>query len=311
MNAVPYSIPAAELFLSVVHRGSFAAAARDRNVDPSVISRQIKALEGELGFTLLERNTRRLHVTEAGRRFADRLEALLPDLRAAAQEALAVVDAPAGRLRITCSSAFGEHWLMPRLGPFRVANPAIALDLWLTDGVVDIAAEGVDLAIRHGPPLTGALIARKLMDTRYLLVATPAWLADHGPIDRPQELQEIPCPRLNMAGHRDQWQFFSKGKEEVRVAVDGPITLSTPAGLRAAALAGHGPALLAHWLVADDLTSGRLVQILPQWTLRVGDGQTAAWLVYPSRDYVPAKLRLFFDAMVAEATAAQSPKPPY
>ncbi|MEM9732332.1 MAG: LysR substrate-binding domain-containing protein [Pseudomonadota bacterium] len=310
MNGVPFSFALADLFLDVLRHGSFAAAARARDMDPSLISRQIKALEAELGVVLFERNTRRLNVTEAGQRFARRVEPLLQDCRAAAREVQEVVDAPKGRLRVTCSTAFGEHWLIPRLGQFCESHPGIHLDLMLTDAIVDIAAEGVDLAIRHSPPPTGALVARKLMDTHYRLVASPVWLARHGPVAGPDQLADLLCLRLDLQGHKDRWHFQSKESETQAVEITGSITVSTPGGLRASALAGHGPALLAHWLVAEDVAQGRLKALLPDWRVSVGEGQTAAWLVYPSRDYVPAKLRLFMDAMVQQARAERL-TPPY
>ena len=137
--------------LLVARAGSFAAAARETGVDPSSVSRQVAALEEQLGLRLFERTTRRLHVTEAGRIYLDRVGPTLDAMDEAADAARDIVSEPSGLLTVTASVAFGERWLMPRVASFRAAYPRIELDLILSDAIVDLAGEGVDLALRLGP----------------------------------------------------------------------------------------------------------------------------------------------------------------
>lgn len=298
MDQSHLSLAALQMFFDTARAGSFAAVARARGVDPSIVSRQIKGLEHALGFALFDRNTRRLHLTEAGRLYLDRARGILDELDAARQEATDVMAQPSGLLRLTTSTAFGERWLMPRIAGFAASYPGISLDLMLTDNVVDIAQAGVDLAIRLAPQPVGALVARKLMDTSYHVVASPDYLARIGPLDRPQDLSARDCLLLPLPGYRSQWRF-RQGDAQTEVAVSGMITVSSPVALHRAARDGLGPALLAGWIVEDDLQSGRLVDCLPGWDVSAVDFDTAAWLVYPSRDYVPGKVRAMIDYLVA------------
>ena len=149
-------------FAAVAAAGSFAGHARDLGVDPSSVSRDVAALEAEVGVRLFERTTRRLSLTEAGRLYLDRIRPLLDELAAAREVALDAVEKPSGLLRISASVAFAERWLMPRIAGFRQAYPGIEIDMRVTDAVVDLAAEGVDLAVRLGPRIEGDAIVSKL-----------------------------------------------------------------------------------------------------------------------------------------------------
>ena len=293
------SLAGLRLFADVAQAGSFAAVARRRGVDPSIVSRQIKGVETALGFRLFDRNTRRLNLTEAGRLYLERVRGLLEELDAARQEATDVMSQPSGRLRITASTAFGERWLMPRMPEFAARYPGITLDLLLTDNVVDIAQDGIDLAIRLTPQPVGALVARKLMDTRYHVVASPDYLDRVGALSAPGGLRDRDCLLLPLPGYRSQWRFRRDGVV-TEVSVQGRITVSNALALHRAARDGMGPALLAGWIVEDDLKSGRLVDCLLGWEVSAADFDTAAWLVYPSREYVPGKLRAMIDRINAD-----------
>ncbi len=298
MNHLDISVAGLRLFFDVAQAGSFAAVARLRGVDPSIISRQIKGLEEALGFRLFDRNTRRLHLTEAGRLYLERTQGLLDELEAAREEATDMMSQPTGRLRMTASTAFGERWLMPRMRGFAAKYSGITLDLWLTDSVVDIAQDGIDLAVRLMPQPEGALVARKLLDTRYHVVASTAYLASAGFLMTPNDLEYRDCLLLPLPGYRSHWRFRKNGVV-TEVPVTGRMTISNPLALHRAARDDMGPALLADWIVADDLKSGRLVDCLPGWDASAADFDTAAWLVYPSRHYVPGKLRTMIDHLVA------------
>ncbi len=207
-----------------------------------------------------------------------------------------IVSEPSGTLRVSASVAFGERWLMPRVAGFRKAYPRIALDLSLTDRNVDLVAENVDVALRLAPRLDGTLTATKLMDTRYLVVASVAWINEHGAPERPDDLARHDCPRLPLAGYRSAWRFRCEGQTR-EVEIGGSLVASSALALRRAALDGLGPTLLANWLIDPDIASGRLVDLFPEWEASAASFDTVAWLVYPSRSYVPRKVRVFIEVM--------------
>lgn len=288
------SLAALKCFADVASGGSFAAVARKRLIDPSIVSRTIAGLERELGFRLFDRTTRRLSLTEAGTIYLERSLILVAELDAAREEASDALTQPSGLIRITASTAFGVHWLTPRLHRFMADFPDISVEAVLTDAVVDIAAERIDLALRLAVRPSGDLIATRLMDTRYRVVASPAYLDGAGSLDDPSDLAGRRCLLLTLPGYRSMWSF-RRGEGIQQVAVEGRLAISSPAAIRSAALAGMGPALLADWMVDADLRSGALVDLLPQWEATAADFDTAAWILFPSNAYVSRKVRAMVD----------------
>ncbi|KUP94425.1 LysR family transcriptional regulator [Tritonibacter horizontis] len=281
--------------LAVARHGSFAAAARALEQDPSVVSRTVAAAEAHLGVRLFERSTRRLAITGVGQGYLDRIAPLVEELEQAAEEARSARRAPSGRLRITASVAYGQECLVPLLPRFRADYPDIALDLIFTDGNLDLLAEGIDLAIRLAPAPQGDLISTRLRRTRYHVCAAPAYLsAKRRPRD-PQELRTHDCLRMPLPGYDSTWRFRNGTGEEVHVPVAGSVVISSPLALREAARAALGPALLADWLVKEDLAQGRLVPLFDGWEATATGFDTGAWALYPSRNYMPARLRLMLD----------------
>jgi DNA-binding transcriptional LysR family regulator len=287
------------LFLETLERGSFAAVARDRDMDPSSVSRSIAGLETELGIRLLQRTTRRLALTEAGALYADRVRPLVEDLDRAQAEASDVLEAPKGTVRLSASVSFGQTCLMPLLPELRATYPELVLDLLLSDAMVDLIADRVDVAVRLVPRPDPGLIATKLMPTRYRVCASPGYLHREGPIETPADLASRPCLLFPLSGYRSLWRFRSRSGEEEDVPVAPGLIISNATALRDAARRGLGPVLLADWLVGEDFASGRLVDLLPQHDVTATDWETAAWLVYPSRDYVPRKVRVVIDFLKA------------
>lgn len=288
------SLAALKCFADVASGGSFAAVARKRLIDPSIVSRRIAGLERELGFRLFDRTTRRLSLTEAGTIYLERSLTLVAELDAAREEASDALTQPSGLIRITASTAFGVHWLTPRLHRFMADFPDIAVEAVLTDAVVDIAAERIDLALRLAVRPSGDLIATRLMDTRYRVVASPAYLDRAGSLDDPSDLAGRRCLLLTLPGYRSMWSF-RRGEGIQQVAVEGRLAISSPAAIRSAALDGMGPALLADWMVDADLRSGALVDLLPEWEATAADFDTAAWILFPSNAYVSRKVRAMVD----------------
>ena len=169
-----------ELFSLVVKRGSFAAAAREQNVDPSSVSRIISGLETELGVRLFQRNTRQLALTEAGSIYFQRIEPLIEEIQHARHAAVDVSNRVTGTLRVTASNSFGLKFVVPRLPAFAEKYPDLVVDLMLTDAVVDLLAERVDIAIRLGTLPDSNLVAQLFTHTRNRVVASPAYLLKHG-----------------------------------------------------------------------------------------------------------------------------------
>lgn len=283
-----------DLFVAVAERLSFAAVARDRSTDPSLISRAIAALEADLGARLFQRTTRTMQLTEAGEHYLGEIRPHLDALRAARDKLADASRQPAGPLRITASNAFGERVLLPVLPQFQQAFPQIQLELLLSDENLDIIQDRIDIALRLAPSYRADVIGVKLFATRYHLVASPAYVAKAGALASPQDLADRDCLLFASPELRSRWHFVFRGVP-VEVGVHGRIISSNAAALRGLALAGLGPALLADWLIRDDLADGTLVELLPGSLATPTSFETAAWLLYPSRTGLPRKSRLAID----------------
>jgi DNA-binding transcriptional LysR family regulator len=292
------------LLLDVARLGSFAAVARLRGLDPSSVGRLVSAIETELGVRLFERTTRRMQLTEAGDLYLSRIAPTLEELDRAREEALALSAEPRGSLRLSASVTFGQRVIVPRLAHFRARHPAVRVEAVFTDANVDLVAERIDLAVRLGPAVDGDVIVTKLMDTRYLVVAAPGYLSAAPPLDAPSGLAAHRALLFPFRGFRTRWLFRDRNGAVTEQAVDGDVILSPASALRDATVAGLGPALLPDWLVAEDLAAGRLQHCLANWDATATTFGTAAWLIYPSRSYLPAKTRAMVDFLKSSVTSA-------
>jgi DNA-binding transcriptional LysR family regulator len=297
-------IDAVKIFLDVMRAGSFASVARLHGVDPSSISRTIVLLEEQLGFRLFQRTTRRLVATEPGNLYFERIQPLIDEIERARDEARDVVAEPSGRLRITASVAFGTTCLVPLLPRFRSVHPELELDLLLSDTVLDLIAERVDLAIRLGPRLDTGFVGTQLMRTRYRVCASPSYVARAAKLRRPQDLAAHDCLLFPFPGYRTLWKFRDKRGGVVEVPVKGSIVISNALALLRAAQHGGGPVLLADWLVGASLKDGSLLDLFPGHDVSATDFETAAWILYPSRAYMPRKLRAGIDFLKANIGSA-------
>ncbi|HEY9630611.1 MAG TPA: LysR family transcriptional regulator [Coleofasciculaceae cyanobacterium] len=284
-----------QLFVDVMRQGSFAAVARDRNLDPSSVSRAIASLEAELEIRLLQRTTRKLSPTEAGRAYFERIEPLLEEMQQAIDAAADVSGQPKGTLRVTASVSFGLQCIVPLLPQFAALYPDLNLDLWLTDAVVDLLAERIDLAVRLGVLPDSTLIAQPLMQTHYAVCASPGYLQRSPLLTQPMDVQHHNCLLFPLAGFRSRWIFQDAKGALSEVAVSGGTLISSAIALQQCAIAGMGLALLPNWLVDPDLQVGTLINVFPEYQVTATNFSTAAWLVYPSRAYVPLKVRVLID----------------
>ena len=288
-------VTALEIFVDVVRRGSFAAVARDRDADPSAISRTIASLEEELGGRLFQRTTRRLALTEAGTVFFDRVQPMIEELRGARESVAEANTHARGTLRVTTSVSFGQRRLVPLLPRFMALYPDLTIDLLLTESVVDIIAEGIDVAIRLGHLTESGLVARRLLRTSYVVCASPAYLAAHAEIRRPEDLRDHECLLLPFPGFRTRWIFRERKSQTREVPVRGRVVISTAVALQQCAVAGMGVTLLPNWMVADDIASGVLKRVLGDYDVTASDFETGIWMVYPTRAHLPLKVRVFSD----------------
>jgi DNA-binding transcriptional LysR family regulator len=285
------------IFLDVARLGSFAAAARLRNTAPSSISRSVQALEVELGVRLFQRSTRQVTLTEAGDLLRARAAPLIDELDHAISDARTLRDRPVGLLRLTASIAFGDFYLMPRLRRFRDLYPDVTLECIFTDSFLDLVADRIDLAIRLAPAVEGDLIVSKLIDTRYRVVATPGYLATAPGLERPGDLAMHGAILYNQRPFRDRWLFRDAAGIVTEVALRSDIRLTPAGSVYQAARLGFGPALLPDWLVGADIAEGRLRHCLSAWDVTATTFDTSAWIVYPSRALLPAKVRALIEVL--------------
>ena len=278
----------------VARHGSFAAAARRLDVDASTVSRTVASVEREIGLRLFQRNARSLTLTEEGADYLARIGPLLVEMDHAADEARQLRALPSGTLRMTASVAFAHECIIPHLEQFHALYPKIVLELVPTDANVDILADKIDLAIRLAAAPAGDLISTRLLTTRYRICAAPAYLEREGAPAHPSALASRNCLRFDLPDYRSTWKFRRR-TETLDVPVTGSTLIANALGLRRAARHGLGPVMLADWLVDDDLADGRLVDLFPDWECTATRFDTAAWALYPSREFLPQKVRVMID----------------
>ncbi|MGL5078384.1 MAG: LysR family transcriptional regulator, partial [Waterburya sp.] len=268
-----------QTFIEVIRKGSFAAVAREHNLDPSAVSRAISGLEQELGVRLFQRTTRKLSLTEAGMTYYQRLEPLMEEMQRAIDVVKEVSGKPQGAIRITASVSFGLKCIVPLLAAFEAMYPDLLVDLLLTDYRVDLLTERIDLAIRLGQLQDSTLIAQKLMSTPYSVCVSPNYLQQWGELNQPEEISKHNCLLFPLAKFRSRWLFRDQQGKISEIPVSGRTIISNALGLQQCAIAGMGLALLPDWLIEQELESGKLIKVLPHYDVTATDFETSAWLV--------------------------------
>ena len=218
--------------------GSFAAVAQSRNIDASSVSRAIAALEARIGVRLFQRTTRSMKLTEAGAHYLAKVVSLVDEIERVEAEVRGLTSSPRGTLRLTASVSFGQSRIVPLLSAFRTLYPALRVECLFTDVNVDLVAERIDLAVRLAPAIQGDLIASKLIDTHYRVVASPAYLAEAPRLKRPSDLTSHRCLLLNLREFPSRWLFRDKRGLVEEVAIDGDYVIEPVSSLRDAAVAG-------------------------------------------------------------------------
>lgn len=283
------------IFLEVARQGSFAAAARRLELDPSAVTRAIGALEQALQVRLFNRTTRRLALTEAGTAFSERTASALEQLDRAIDEARSSGGQATGLVRITASVGFGQHVLLPLLPQLHELHPGMEIELQLTEALLDLLNGETDIALRLGSSVDGSLVGLPLRLVRYRVYASPAYLERHGRPRRPADLAACDCLRFAQNAHRGSWTFRGPQASTEVVSVKGWLSVTTASALHRAALDGLGPVLLADLLAEEDVAQGRLVDLFPQHEVNTGELPTSVWLLYASRAFVPRRVRAVVD----------------
>ena len=280
-----------ELFVQVAETGSLSRAAEALELSNAAASRHLSALEERLGARLVERNTRRLYLTDTGAEFYSRARSILADLKDAESAANATALNPTGVLRITASLSFSMHHVAPLLREYTQRYPNVRVHVEAANRYLDIIDNNIDVAIRtrEYEPDSNITI-RRLAETRRLLVAAPRYLAQHG---RPDSLADLQRHKLLVylhANNPNELRFTREG-ETTTVAARGLLESNDGQILRAAALDGLGILVQPTYIVYDDIVAGRLVPVLDDWDLP----RLIINLAYPSRKHLSAKVRTFID----------------
>ncbi len=278
-----------QAFVRVAETGSFSEAARRLGLSKSMVSRQVSALEAELGVRLLHRTTRSLSPTEAGRAYLERCQRILADLDEANLLVSRLQAVPRGRLRVSAPLSFGIGHLSAALPGFLERYPEIELEMNMTDRHVDLVEEGWDLAVRIGRLADSSLIVRRLAPIRGVAVAAPAYLERRGTPLVPPDLERHDC--LIHSARTSEWRFVSPEGLASQVAVHGRFLADNGDVLRVMALAGLGIVQLPSFFVGDDIRAGRLVPVLEGFIPQ----EASLNAVYPHGRHLSPKVRAFVD----------------
>lgn len=279
-----------QTFNAVVDAGSFVKAADALAMSRAAVSRYVVDMETRLGVRLLHRTTRRLSLTDEGQIFYVRSKELLAELAEAEDEITSRSDAASGLLRINAPFTFGVLHLAPLWGAFRVQHPNVKLDVTLADRLVDLVEEGYDVAIRIANLENSTLVSKRLATTRMVLCASRQYLKLHGTPKHPSELADHAVISYSYWSTKDEWHFTGP-LGAVSVKTNPCIHTNNGDTCRAAALASQGIILQPSFLVGNDLASGKLVELMPQFhSLEIG-----IYAVYPTRKHMSPKVRALID----------------
>jgi DNA-binding transcriptional LysR family regulator len=288
-------------FCTVAATGGFSPAARRLGLVTSSVARLVDALEGRLGAVLLNRSTRSVTLTDAGRTYYEEALRILERLDAADE---AAADGAAGVLRVAAPVTFSTLYVAPILPALRARHPRLTLDLRLDDAPANLVDEAIDVAIRIGSldPQSN-LVARKLAAHDRVLCASPAYLAAHGTPETPIALAAHDCLQFAFGEGRRTWRLQAGDADAEDVEVRGVVHANNSEVLRQAALGGLGVAMLARWLVQRDLRAGTLVQVLPGYRVNPGAMDVGLYALYPASRRNSTKIRAFVDLLADHLTA--------
>lgn len=284
-----------EVFVKVVTLGGLSAAARSLRMTPSAVSKLLARLEARLGARLINRSTRKLSLTPEGQAFHDRAVRVLADIDEA-ERSVASSAAPRGRVRVNSNVPFGLHHLLPLVPRFTARYPQVALDLVLTDQVVNLMDERADVAIRVGPMPSSGLMTRKIGESRMAVVASPDYLARNGTPETLEDLETHQLIGFNFSRHCDDWPFLTKQGRRISRPAHGSATAGDGETARRLAVAGQGLTRLALFHIGPDIAEGRLVPVLEAFNPGDIEEIRAVYVGHGGR--LPSRVRVFLDFLV-------------
>lgn len=283
-----------QVFVVAATAESFAAAGQMLDLSAVMVGKHVRALEEQLGARLIERTTRKQALTDIGNSYLERCREALASVEAADRVAESLREAPQGTLHISAPVAYGVYCLTPLLSAYAAAFPAVHINLVLNDRVVDMAEEGIDVALRSGAITDNELVARTLRPTEVWAAASPAYLERRGVPVHAADLAQHDCLAFAAWGSKPQW-CFNRGGETVAVPVKGTFVSNNGQALLAAAVGGMGVAVQADYLLNPAIAAGQLIRLLPDWQLP----QRAMHIVRRAERQPTAKLRSFIDFVLA------------
>lgn len=279
------------VFVRVVDSGSFTAAAARLDLSKSVVSKHVTRLEEQLGARLLNRTTRRLSLTEAGRLLYERSRKGLAEIEEATFEVSRLQEAPRGALMINAPMSFGILHLAPALPEFLRRYPELTVDMSLDDRQVNVIEEGFDVSVRIAELPDSSLVARRIAPCRHVIVAAPSYLARHGTPQTPEDLRHHNIVTYRYQESALEWHFRGPDAKTTSVAVSGSLAMNNSLALRAALLEGVGITRTPTFVVGQDIREGRLVALLREYE----PPELTIFLVYAQRRHQSPKVRAFVD----------------
>ena len=285
-----------DIYVKVVQQGSLSAASRAMGIPVTTISAKVASLEKRLGVTLIQRTTRRLNVTEAGKLFYEHCLKGLDEIESGVQELTSNKKEPQGLLRITASPAIGHVVLPPLISDYMDKYPKVKIQLILTNRKVDLVQESIDLAIRAGQLEDSTLIARKLKEVKWKLYSSPKYIKTHGVPSSPAEIGKHSYISFNIIDRGIELNI-SDDVEKTKIKINPKIMADDIEVVRLFVEAGRGIAFLPSLMVEREVKNGIIVPILNSWTLSLEQNTVA--IVYPNQRFVPPKIKAFIDLFLA------------
>ncbi|MDI1483710.1 LysR family transcriptional regulator [Polyangium sp. y55x31] len=303
MNPGDGSLRDLELVVTLGETRSLVGASRRLRVTAPSLSRQLARLEERLGVRLVQRTTRSLSFTAAGLRYREHAARILDALAVAERDVREAEEVPRGTLRVSAPTVLGEHLVAPAVGAFREQWPGMRVELELDDRMVDLVKGNFDVAVRVSSKLTAsALVARRLGTQALLLCASPAYLAGAPPLRTPEDLRQHACVELAHGSDRGRWRFTRGGKART-VTIEPQVITNGLGALRRCVIAGTGVGQVPNYLVLDDLREGRLVQLLPGWSLP----ERGVYALHAGGSLLPPRVRRFVDVLARIVAARLGP----
>ncbi|MCZ4059882.1 LysR family transcriptional regulator [Pantoea sp. LMR881] len=280
-----------QTFIRIVESGSLSAAAAQLGTTQPTISRRLQALEQRLGLKLILRTTHALKLTDDGERCYAQARQLVATWHALEDELTGASDEPVGTLRVRAPHAFGQDQLIAPLTDYLRRYPRLNVEWMLNDRTPDFMAENVDCAIQVGAPGDASIVAILLAEVPRIVVASPALLAQHAPVEQVEQLADLPWLALTSFYRNEIALQRIQDGQPVNLPIQPRLSSDSLYAVRKAALSGMGAAIASAWVVQDDLAQGRLIQLTPAWQAP----PLPIWLTYPWASYYPARLRKFFE----------------